>query len=93
MVQDEIRLNALYHALVSLVGLEIDNLQAAEVSKGPRFNKVDSSKHRSLIQPQKKQMRVEEPFFKGFGKHKEPFGSPEKAQLYLIRFVAKSRTY
>ena len=49
MVQDEIRLNALYHALVSLVGLEIDNLQAAEVSKGPRFNKVDSSKHRSLI--------------------------------------------
>jgi len=38
-------------------------------------------------------MRLEEPFFRGFGNDKEPFGSPDKIRLYLIRFVAKSRTY
>lgn len=85
----EIRLNALYFALVDLIGLKC--CEVKERTERMETNRVFQGLNK---QAQKKNFEKpdEESFFKVFGKIESPFGD-FKEKSFEFEFLPKSKTY
>ena len=87
----QLRLNALYYALIELIGVKVTSqeLRQPENDK-PRDNRPMQKNDRKQTQDYAKSEA--ENFFKNFGKEERPFGSFELKARYHFELVVKSRT-
>lgn len=86
-----LRLNALFYALVELIGIKVTSYEqrVPEIEK-PRDNRQMPKDARKQSQDYAK--GEAENFFKNFGKDERPFGSFEPKPRYHFELILKSRT-
>lgn len=89
LMKHEIRLNALYFALIDLIGLKCFEVKE---HKNERLENIRQPLNKNAKQTKTFEKSDEESFFKIFGKIEAPFGE-QKEKRYDFEYVPKSRTF